>query len=285
MEQIDELDELSTPKTFASKLAKDDNTVMILDALNLGFRFLHSGQLNFAEDYLKTVQSLAQSYKAGRVIVACDKGSSTYRKNIFPEYKANRKEKYELQTAEEKAKFERFFADFEVTLLLLEKHYPVLRYDGVEADDLAAWLVANLDYKQCWLISTDKDWDLLISDKVNRFSYITRKEITLANWPHDCSIENYIGLKSMQGDIGDNIKGVAGIGPKRANALLDTHGSIWNLIEAIPLDGKQKFIQELNKSKDLLLRNMELMDLISFCEDAIGSDNIKDIRRKLEIDT
>lgn len=284
MEQIDELEELTPAKTFASKLVRDDSIVMVVDALNLGFRFLHSGQLNFAEDYLKTVQSLAQSYKAGRVIIACDKGSSSYRKNIFPEYKANRKEKFEQQTEEEKAKFERFFLDFEATLLLLEKYYTVLRYEGVEADDLAAWIVKNVEYKHCWLISTDKDWDLLVSDKVSRFSYVTRKETTIENWPHECEPENYLGLKCLQGDAGDNIGKPTGLGPKRASELLTLYGNIWDLIDAMPINGKQKFIQELNKSKDLLLRNIELMDLVTYCEDAVGEFNIQDMKGKLQID-
>jgi len=283
MEEIDELESISTTKSFASMSKKDDNIVMVLDSLNLGFRFLHSGEEDFAEKYLATVRSLAQSYNAGKVIIACDKGSSSYRKKVFPEYKANRKEKYELQTEAEKAKFERFFQDFEVTLKLLGEHYEVLRYEGVEADDIAAYLVRSLNYKHLWLISTDKDYDLLVSPTVSRFSYVTRKEITEETWPYDCSKENYLGLKCLQGDIGDNISGVPGIGPKRAAPLLEQYGDIFGIIEAIPLPGKQKFIQNLNESKDLLVRNIELMDLASYCEDAIGEENIQDIKRRLDV--
>lgn len=155
----------------------------------------------------------------------------------------------------------------------------------MEADDLAAWVVKNLDYKKCWLISTDKDWNLLVSPIVSQFSYVTRKETTIENWPHECSPENYLGLKCLQGDAGDNIGKPAGLGPKRASELLALYGNIWDLIDAIPINGKQKFIQELNKSKDLLLRNIELMDLVTYCDDAIGEANIQDMKGKLQIDT
>jgi 5'-3' exonuclease len=281
MEDIDDLKALAKGKSFASMSSKDPEIVMVVDAINLGFRFLHAGQLDFADEYVKTVQSLAQSYKAGRIIIACDKGASSYRKHIYPEYKANRKEKQALQTPEEKAKFEAFFQEFERTLGLLEELYVVLRYEGVEADDIGAYLVSALSYKHLWLISTDKDWDLLVSDKVSRFSYVTRKEVTIDNWPYECTMDNYLGLKVLSGDAGDNITKPEGLGPKRSLALLEEYGDIFGVIEAIPLPGKQKFIQSLNASKELLYRNIELMDLATFCREAIGEDNLKDINERL----
>ncbi len=284
MEEIDELESLSTTKSFSSMSTKDSEIPMIVDALNLSFRYKHSGQINFAEDYLRTVQSLANSYKSGNVIIACDKGSSSYRKAIYPAYKANRKEKFEQQTEAEKAEFARFFEDFEVTLERLSNYYPILRYDGVEADDIAAYLVFNLPYyKHLWLISSDKDWDLLISDKVSRFSYVTRKEVTVDTWPYECSMDNYLGLKCLQGDSGDNIPGIDGIGIKRAVQLLESYDDIFSIIDLLPLPGKQKFIANLNASADLLDLNLKLMDLPTFCEEAIGKENIEDIKRKLHI--
>jgi 5'-3' exonuclease len=285
VEEIDELDQLSTKstKSFASMSKKNESIVMVVDALNLAFRYLHSGQLDFANEYLKTVQSLAQSYAAGKIIIACDKGSSSYRKAIYPEYKANRKEKYEVQTEEEKAKFDRFFKDFEDTLTLLSEYYEVLRYENVEADDIAAYIVANYNHEHIWLISSDKDWDLLVSPSVSRFSYVTRKEITEDNWPYDCSKENYLGLKCLQGDSGDNIKGIEGIGPKRATTLLEQYDDIFSIIDLLPLPGKQKFIQNLNASSSLLELNLKLMDLPTYCEEAIGEENLQDINRRLKI--
>lgn len=282
IEEIDDLGSLTQTKSFSSMSTKDSSTVMIVDALNLSFRYKHSGQSDFADDYIKTVQSLAQSYKAGRVIIACDKGSSSYRKGIYPEYKANRKEKFEQQTEEEKAAFEAFFKDFETTLEKISSYYPVLRYDGVEADDIAAYIVKNKQPNiKVWLISSDKDYDLLISNTVSRFSYVTRKEVTIDTWPYECPIDNYIGLKCLQGDPGDNIKGVAGIGPKRASQLLTQYDDIFTIIDLLPLPGKQKFIQNLNNSYSILELNLKLMDLITYCEDAIGIDNIKSINNSL----
>jgi 5'-3' exonuclease len=260
--------------------------LMIVDTMNLAFRWKHAGQNHFAQDYLSTVLSLATSYDAGTIIAAADWGGSSYRKEIYPEYKANRKDLVEKQTAEEKEQARLFFDEYERTLEVLDKHkdIKVFRYKGVEADDIAAYICSRLydyGYSQAWLISSDRDWDLLISERVSRFSYVTRKEHTLDTWDYPVTPEQYISYKVLTGDSGDNIPGVAGIGPKRAAALIEQYGSALDIHDQLPLPGKQKFIQALNDSKDLIPLNYELMDLVSFCQEAIGYDNVQDIGRRL----
>jgi len=273
-------------KTF-TKLTEQENTLLVVDALNLAFRYKHSGATDFAEDYLRTVQSLKKSYKASHVIIACDQGSSSYRKAIYPEYKQNRKDKFELQTDAEKAQFELFFEDFTKTLEHIQNStdYPVIRFQGVEADDIAAYIVAQkLPVDNIWLVSSDKDWDLLVSSTVSRFSYVTRKETTIDNWNehYDFEPEDYISIKCLTGDSGDNVAGVPGIGPKRAVGLVSEYGSTWDIIASIPLSGKYKYIEALNQCKDQLALNYKLMDLVTYSEDAIGVDNCKQINEILE---
>jgi 5'-3' exonuclease len=259
---------------------------MIVDTMNLAFRWKHSGHTSFARDYLATVLSLAASYDAGTIIAAADWGGSTYRKTIYPEYKANRKELVANQTEEEKEQARKFFDEYERTLEELDKHkdITVFRYKGVEADDIAAYICSRLhDYgfDQAWLISSDRDWDLLVGEHVSRFSYVTRKEHTLDTWDYPVSPEDYISYKVLTGDSGDNILGIPGVGPKRAAALIEQYGSALDIYDALPLPGKQKFIQALNESGDLIPLNYELMDLRSFCQEAIGYENVQDIGRRL----
>ena len=271
---------------FFEKLSKEQGTVLIVDALNLAFRWKHQGKTDFASDYIATVQSLAQSYSCEKIIIAADQGSSSYRKNILPDYKQNRKDKYAEQTEEEAAAFKKFFLEYEKTLVGLECSYPVLRYDGVEADDIAAHIVR---YKKqygadtIWLISSDRDWDLMIQPNVSRFSYVTRKEITNENWSehYNVPIEEYISLKCLTGDKGDNVPGIPGIGPKRAETLLEQYGNALSIYDAVPISSKYKYIQSLNENAEQILQNYELMDLMTYCDDAIGLDNIQDIKEKL----
>ena len=81
---------------------------LIVDALNLAFRWKHQGRTDFRYEYEKTVKSLADSYKCENVIMTADGGSSEYRKTILPDYKQNRKDKYATQTEEEKLRLKSF---------------------------------------------------------------------------------------------------------------------------------------------------------------------------------
>jgi DNA polymerase-1 len=265
-----------------------ENTLMIVDALNLAFRYKHSGARDFAEDYLRTVESLKKSYKAKWVIIAADQGSSSYRKAIYPQYKQNRKDKYDQQTEAERLEFELFFEDFTKTLDLLAEHYPVLRFQGVEADDIAAYIVGKkrrLALDEIWLMSSDKDWDLLIKPGVNRFSYVTRKETTWETWSDQYPFEpeQYISVKCLMGDSGDNVPGIAGVGPKRAQQLVEEYGTTWDIINSIPLQGRYKYIEAINQNREQLELNYQLMDLVTYCSDAIGTENCKQIDETLEL--
>lgn len=275
-------------KTF-KQITDTDGTLLVVDSLNLAFRYRHSGATDFAEDYLRTVNSFKKSYKASHVIVAADQGSSSYRKALSPEYKQNRKDKFAEQTDAEKAAFELFFEDYIKTLDYIKDNtdYPVLRFPGVEADDICAYICSKIKDRQIWLISSDKDYDLLISHNVSRFSYVTRKEVTHDNWRthYDFDPEDYISIKCLTGDTGDNVLGVPGIGPKRAQSLVSEYGSTWDIIASIPLAGKYKYIEALNSCRDQLILNYKLMDLVTHCREAIGEANCHEIDQTLQLYT
>jgi 5'-3' exonuclease len=259
--------------------------ILIVDAMNLAFRWKHNGSTAFVDEYIRTVKSLARSYKAGKIIITADMGGSRYRREIFPEYKANRKELYANDTEEQKEATRKFFDEYERVLAKCSEEFPLLRYDGVEADDIAAYIVSrrrDLGYERIWLISSDRDWDLLVDENVSRFSTVTRKEQTVDTWDNPVPREDYLSYKCLIGDKGDNIPGVAGVGPKRACQLISEYGSVFDIADAIPLSGKYKYIQSLNEfGADQLRTNVELMDLLTYCEEAIGKQNALDVITQL----
>jgi 5'-3' exonuclease len=271
---------------FAETIRKQEHNenLIIVDGLNIAFRWRYKKVPYYVNDYVRTVESLAKSYNCGNMIILAD-GGSTYRKNIYPDYKANRKDKYKEQTDTEKKEFEQFMGEFASAFKKLkDKGYLVLRHGGLEADDLAAWIVGKrqeFNIGDIWLISSDKDWDLLISEHVSRFSTVTRKEITLDNWDEHYNVEpdKYLTLKCLAGDTGDNVPGIAGIGPKRAVSLIEEYGDLYDIYNSCPIDSKYKFIQSLNENADRLLLNAELMDLESYSEQAIieSGMNLEDL--------
>ena len=266
-----------------------NGNLLIVDGLNVAFRWKHSKQLEYKYDYVRTVESLAKSYNCGNIIVLAD-GGSTYRKNIYPDYKANRSDKYAEQTAAEKAEFAQFMGEFKNAFTQLKKRgHLTIRQDGLEADDLAAWIVgkkAEFGIGQIWMVSSDRDWDLLIQDGVSRFSTVTRKEITLDNWEDHYDVEPsmYLTQKCLAGDTGDNVPGISGIGPKRAVSLIQEYGDLFDIYNASPISSKYKFIQSLNENADRLLLNAELMDLVSYSEQALieADMNLEDLSSKIQ---
>lgn len=276
-------------KTFESMNTTSENVLLVVDGINLAFRWKHLQARHFVDDYINTVRSLAKSYGASNIIVVTDMGSSTYRKNLYPEYKQNRKDKIAEQTEAEARAFEEFLEEYNRTLdKLREEGIPVIGFKGVEADDIAGVIVSLIGgypITEVWLISSDRDWDLLVSEKVSRFSYVTRKEYTLNNWKnhYDFSPEEYISVKCLMGDDGDNVPGVPGIGPKRAITLVQEYGSALDIVDALPIESKYKYVKSLNEfgARNILL-NYQLMDLVSFCREAVGAENLETINNTLE---
>lgn len=265
---------------------EEKDATLIVDSLNLAFRWKHQGRTDFRYDFERTVESLAESYRCDKIVITSDWGSSSYRRGLDENYKMNRKEKFSEQTEEEKIAFEEFFEEYEETLELLSAKYPVLRYKGVEADDIAAHIVkykSKYGMNRVWLVSSDRDWDLLVEENVSRFSYVTRKEVTLENWKEHYSVspEQYISYKCLLGDKGDNVPGFPGVGPKKAESLVKAYGDAYSVYDATPIDSHYKFIQAINQNAEQILKNYELMDLITYCDEAIGSDNITDIEGKM----
>ena len=238
---------------------------------------MHKKQLDFSGEYIATIRSIAKSYKCEDIIITSDRGVSEYRQKILPSYKGNRKEKRKDQTEEEKAFFNKFFENFTKMLDLLQESYPVFVKKGVEADDIAAYIVKNrhaYEISNICLLSSDKDWDLLVGTDIFRFSYITRKEIRANNWNDHYPIprNRYLDFKILTGDSSDNVPGIRGIGPKRAQLLLDQYGSIERIYESLPLPGKYVYIKNLNANADVLPLNEKLFNIMGYCNEAIGEE-------------
>ena len=261
----DDLAVLTTPSY------KGYENLLLIYVNNLAYRWLHRINYNdFAHDYKRTVQSLAKSYEAIRTIICFDFGKSYYRMDMFDEYKGNRKKPKE---EEEAKKYEEFFAV--LNILPDELDEKCLKFRGVEADDILTYLVDNIsiNYEHTWIVSSDRDLYQLIDNNVSIYNIFGRKEVTEDSLKEtfDISPNEYMLSRIIEGDKGDNIYGVEGIGPKRAQGLAKEYKTLNTLINALPIKGKAKYIQNLNASKDLLYRNEKLINLKTYNLEAITS--------------
>jgi len=303
MKDIYELSDLevSTP------VDTSENNILIVDALNLCFRWRvlfdsidpETESVGYAEKFAETVKSLQKSYKAKKAIIACDRGKSTFRKKIYPEYKASRERDREFASDTDKARMKAFLDEYIATVEYCRAipNFHVVVEKGVEADDIAAMFTNEYyeEFDNIWMISGDKDWDLLVRPNVHKFNFATKanwknadktgprpKEVTVDNWfeHHLCTEEQYLGLRMLEGDKSDNIPGVKGIGEKRALKFMHDYGSIDNLISSLPLNGKAQYIQALNEAKDDLKVYKKLMDLNNY-EEHITEEEKASIREQI----
>jgi 5'-3' exonuclease len=247
------------------------NNLLIIDANNLSYRWLQRPNYgSFGTDFIRTIQSLSKSYEATRTIVCFDFGKSYYRMDMHEEYKGTRKKP---QDEEEIKKYEDFFAV--LNSLPDELDEEVLKFRGVEADDILAYITQNVssNYDHTWIVSSDRDLYQLIDDNVSVFNIFGRKEVTIDSLMEDYGTTPYEYMLSriIEGDKSDNILGIEGIGPKRAQGLAKDHKEFNNLLESLPLKGRSKYIQNLNAGRDTLLRNEKLINLKKYCEEAILS--------------
>ena len=245
------------------------NPLLIIDAYNLSYRWLQRPNYDsFGDDFVRTVQSLAKSYEAQRTIVCFDFGKSYYRMDMHDEYKGTRKKP---QDEDEIKKYEDFFAV--LNALPDELDEEVLKFRGVEADDILAWITQNISdrYDHTWVVSSDRDLYQLIDENVSIFNIFSRKEVTIQTLEDDYEItpSQYMLSRIIEGDKSDNILGIEGIGPKRAQTLAKEYNTLNNLLEALPIKGRSKYIQNLNAGKEQLIRNEKLINLKEYCVDAI----------------
>ena len=199
-------------------------------------------------------------------------------------YKKKRREDALKQSESDRKEFEVFFSEYDLTLQRCQEKNDiyVIKFPGVEADDLAAYIVDNkyaLDINDIWMISSDKDWDMLIEEDVSRFSTVTRTEVTYFNWPYPVSIEQYPEWQTLMGD--SDVPGFDMVGPVKAKQLLDQYHSIFDLYECVPLPGKAKWVQSINNGKENLLLFLELMDFRSFHREAIG-EHLPELEARLK---
>ena len=94
---------------------------------------------------------------------------------LYQEYKANRKEKYENQSEAEKEAAAKFFEGLDECYKRLEEEFTLLRFKNVEADDLMAYTVKKFEesdkYDKIWIISTDRDMCQMLSYTTSQFAY------------------------------------------------------------------------------------------------------------------
>jgi DNA polymerase-1 len=159
------------------------------------------------------------------VAVIFDKGSHTFRNEIYDQYKANREAMPE-DLRPQMPLTRRAAIAFNIACEEIE---------GFEADDIIATLAvqARAAGGRCTIISSDKDLMQLVGGGVEMFDAM--KNVTIDSEGVEAKFgvgpERVIDVQALAGDSVDNVPGAPGIGVKTAALLINEYGSLEELLD------------------------------------------------------
>ena len=205
--------------------------ILVIDAMNMLIRSFsllkamsptghHIGGL---VGFLRSLGYVTRIFDPTRVIVVWDgKGGSANRKNIDPNYKANRATSrithwglYDTKAEETEALIGQLFRtkDYLECLPLQQ-----IMMEKLEADDIIAYLAQQADKnnKKITIISSDKDFLQMVNKNIEVYAPVKKKTFTADNIEDELKVipENYNIVKALLGDNSDGLKGVKGLGIK-----------------------------------------------------------------------
>ena len=158
------------------------------------------------------------------IAVIFDKGSHTFRNEIFDQYKGNREEMPEDLRPQMPLTRE---ATQAFNIACEEK-------EGYEADDIIATLAfqAREAGGQVTIISSDKDLMQLVGGGVEMFDAMKNRRIDRDGVFEKFGVfpERVVDVQALAGDSVDNVPGAPGIGVKTAALLINEYGDLESLL-------------------------------------------------------
>ena len=243
--------------------------------------------------FTNTLLEVITKQKPTHIGVAFDTAASTFRDEIFEEYKAHRQEMPEdIRSGVPKCK--EIIRGFNI---------PILEMDGYEADDVIgtlSWQAAEQGF-QVFMMTPDKDFGQLVKENVflykpaymgNSVDILGIKEVC-EKWDIE-NVSQVIEILGLQGDTSDNIPGIPGVGPKTAADLIKKYGTIENVIaHSGELKGKLKERVEQFGEQAILSKKLATIILdvpVEFNEENLrytgpDADKLKPILEDLEFKT
>ena len=261
------------------KLEENINSrVLLIDGLNTFLRaFTAIGWVNKdlsniggLTGFLRSLGYVIKLVRPTRVIVIFDgQGSSTNKRYIYPDYKANRGisrvtnwDSFESQQEESEA-----ITNQLVRLIYYLKTLPLdlIVIDKIEADDVIGYITGKID-GEVTIMSSDKDYLQLVSDIVTIYSPIKKKfyDRDMVLTEYGVTPKNFLTQKILLGDSGDNVPGVKGLGSKTMLKNFPELGTekeitLDDILEKC--EGKKKILESIKNYEFQLRINKKLMDL------------------------
>jgi DNA polymerase I len=267
-----------------SNLENPLSRILIIDGLNTFIRsWTTTPNMNETGDhvggitgFLKSIAYVIREVSPTKVIIVFDgKGGSDKRKKLYEGYKSDRgKNRFRVNRTypemmneeDEHQSMKRQFGWLMDYLNILP--LTTLVYDGIEADDVIAYISNQSIDSECIIMSTDKDFLQLVDDRVSIYSPTKKIYYNIPTLEKEFGLfhKNFLLYRILNGDSSDNVPGVKGCGlvtllkrfPELATDELSIDG-LYGLCEE--RKGKYKLYSDILNSKELIDMNQKLMSL------------------------
>lgn len=186
-----------------------------------------------------------------------DLPTPSFRKDLYAEYKANRSETPE---------------DLIPQIPYIKKMVdalgiPAFEIKGYEADDIIGTLteIGRKNHCQVHIVSGDKDFAQLVRPGVELLDTMKGSRIDVdgvkAKW--GVRPEQFIDYLALIGDASDNIPGIAGVGPKTAEKLLNDHGTLDGIYQNIDSVKSASLKEKLIKGRENAILSKKLATIVT----------------------
>ncbi|MBD8169623.1 DNA polymerase I [Erwinia persicina] len=223
---------------------------------------------------LNMLRSLLLQYKPSHVAVVFDAKGKTFRDELFEEYKSHRPP----MPDDLRAQIEPLHA------MVKAMGLPLLAVSGVEADDVIGTLAlaAERTGKPVLISTGDKDMAQLVSPNITLINTMNN-----AILGPDEVVEKYgippsliIDFLALMGDSSDNIPGVAGVGEKTAQALLQGLGGVKDIydnldkVATLTFRGAKTMAAKLEQNKEMAFLSYQLATIKTDVELELTSEQL-----------
>ncbi|MEY4367779.1 MAG: hypothetical protein RLZ28_1194 [Actinomycetota bacterium] len=245
-------------------------TLLLIDGHSLAFRAFYAlspdsfrtpdGQhTNAVHGFISMLLNILSAEKPTHLAVAFDLSRSSFRTEVYPEYKGTR--------GETPPEFNGQTELLREALQAMNIH--TLTRVNYEADDILASLAdqgAAAGYN-VFVVSGDRDTFQLIGDSttilypVKGVLNLARMDDAAVREKYGIAAKNYPDLAALVGETSDNLPGIPGVGPKTAAKWLQEYGSLQSIFDSAE-DIKGKVGESLREHMQLAVRNRQLNHLV-----------------------
>lgn len=209
--------------------------LLIVDSNEVAYRsFFAGGRLSYQDvptgviyKFLKKIEEIGTKIRKPATLVFCWDHDFSKRKEMYPEYKSNRN-KDSIEGIKDLFQQMEFLQDE-----FVEIGFYSYQFYGLEADDIIASICIDNPREEKIIVSQDSDMYQVLDKKTSMLRKTDKETVdlyTLKAFKKEYGVtpEDWILVKAIAGCAVDNIKGVSGIGEKRAIQFINDVTDKWD---------------------------------------------------------